>query len=50
MGFFRSRFNNNSARQLFHSSGVVSDADGEKIGVKRLRVIDVLLVATATQG
>ncbi len=32
MGFFRSRFNNNSARQLFHSSGVVSDADGEKIG------------------
>lgn len=32
MGFFRSRFNNNSARQLFHSSGVVSDTDGKTIG------------------
>jgi hypothetical protein len=32
MGFFRSRFNNNSARQIFHSSGVVGDADGETIG------------------
>jgi len=32
MGFFRSRFNNNSARQLFHSSGVVGDADGKTIG------------------
>jgi len=32
MGFFRSRFNKNSARQLFHSSGVVGDADGKTIG------------------
>lgn len=32
MGFFRSRFNNNSARQLFHSSGVVGDSDGKTIG------------------
>lgn len=32
MGFFRSRFSNNSARQLFHSSGVVGDADGKTIG------------------
>jgi len=32
MGFFRSRFNNNSERQLFHSSGVVGDNDGRTIG------------------
>lgn len=32
MGFFRSRFSNNSPRQLFHSSGVVGDADGKTIG------------------
>jgi len=32
MGLFRSRFNKNSARQLFHSSGVVGDTDGNTIG------------------
>jgi hypothetical protein len=32
MGLFRSRFNNNSARQLFHSSGVVGDGSGDTIG------------------
>lgn len=32
MGLFRSRFNKNSARQLFHSSGVVGDTDGTTIG------------------
>ncbi|HSX00376.1 MAG TPA: hypothetical protein VLH38_05045 [Patescibacteria group bacterium] len=32
MGFFRSRFNNNSARKLFHSSGVIGDTDGKTIG------------------
>jgi len=32
MGFFRSRFNNSSARHLFHSSGVVGDTDGKTIG------------------
>ena len=31
MGLF-SRFNTNSSRQLFHSSGVVGDADGQTLG------------------
>ena len=32
MGLFRSRFNNNSVRQLFHSNGVVGGGDGDTIG------------------
>lgn len=32
MGLFRSRFNNSSARQLFHSSGVIGGGDSDTIG------------------
>ena len=32
MGLFRPRFTNTSSKQLFHSSGVVGDADAETLG------------------